>query len=283
MKKIIDSNYCSDSKVINYLSESKNNFVILCDFSGVEAYKAKDPIDAMYDSLFIFKDFTKQVLILKSGRQIAAQKISKKRYLSRMFDSAQTQGFADFCKHIDLARQGVEPYKSIALNLAKAAIEDSKKALEAAENHSSASREAMKDFTANEFKSIKLHQDLSNDLFRKIVTHVCEMTIYSFEKLNINIRKTNFQDVINSLTFRQILCNYLMVLRWHAEGTPPTNIKNIRNHVYDCGFASYATFFDGLLTNDEAAQVSYTETKKFLNRLSKEVNLEIISAKHPSM
>lgn len=41
MRKVVDSNYLNDPGLTTYLSESPQNFAVLCDYSGMEPMRAE--------------------------------------------------------------------------------------------------------------------------------------------------------------------------------------------------------------------------------------------------
>jgi hypothetical protein len=60
-----------------------------------------------------------------------------------------------------------------------------------------------------------------------------------------------FEELPNTFIFRVALCAYLLALDWGALGGPAgARPKTLRNDLIDMSFAAYATFFDGLLSDD---------------------------------
>jgi hypothetical protein len=267
MRKVLDSNFFANPLLEAYLQASKGNFAVLCEFSGIESYKSNDPVKGIANSLSILKKFPKQVIVLKGVRVITSQKIAKSGYLDRMTHHQQTRDFSVFCQYVDKAKNGSKVHIDEILKLASGAIGEADKARDGAQGHIEAAGRVIQEFSKSELKQLRYSSDLPDALFEKILKHLLEMTIYSHHDLGVDIRNANLSDVTNTVVFRSLLCTYLMTLRWYANGSTPHNLEKVRNSVYDCGFAAYATLFDGLLSADEGAKQTYSSAKMFLARL----------------
>lgn len=271
MKKVVDSNFFTSPQLQMFLRGSVNNFAVLCEFSGLEAYKSLNPCEGLAATVSILKRFPKQVIVLKATRTISKQKINRLGYLKRAINNVETREFAEFCERVELARNGHEEFRRQITQLARDAIEEADQALVGAQAHVDAARDLFQHFSAAEVAVIREGRELDGRLFTKMLDHVLEMTVYAHDDLGVNIREAAIADVANTIIFRALVCNYLMALRWQVSGSPLQRPERVRNHVYDCGFAAYATLFDGLLTNDVAAQTTYRYARNFIGRLEREL------------
>ena len=62
----------------------------------------------------------------------------------------------------------------------------------------------------------------------------------------------NFDEMPNTFLFRTALCAFVWALDWIAVGGPKdVKTEKIRNDLVDVNFATFATYFDGLLSMDE--------------------------------
>ena len=267
IRKVLDSNFCANPAVGKYLEASHENYVVLCEYADIEALKSRNPVEGLANTLSVLKNFSKQVIVLKNTRAISIQKISKSGYIKRMISDVQTRGFDDYCRNVDDAANGNVVIKNEILRQATNAKKDAEEALEVAEKYVEAARAALKDFSKSELEQINNSEVLSKDLFTKVLNQLLEMAIHSHSVMGVDIHEAEPSDIVNTVAFRTLLCNYLMIFRWVANGSPPKKGEKIRNHVYDCGFAAYATLFDGLLSNDEGAQTTYRAAKRFLKQL----------------
>lgn|GEM_PF-1783143 len=76
------------------------------------------------------------------------------------------------------------------------------------------------------------------------------------------------EDVVYSFTLRFILANYVLALFWGVQGGLATAKKHtVRNDVTDTSYSAYATFYDGLVTNDKKLDAVYRNTRVLLRDL----------------
>ena len=74
----------------------------------------------------------------------------------------------------------------------------------------------------------------------------------------------------NTFLFRHSVATFVWSLDWIARrGADNVRADRMRNDVVDVIFATYATFFDGLLSKDERAQRVYQATHAILSKLAR--------------
>jgi hypothetical protein len=79
-------------------------------------------------------------------------------------------------------------------------------------------------------------------------------------------RKITYEQLPNTFIFRNSLCCCLLALEWSAVGgAKDAKRHKIRNDMIDSHFATYATYFDGLLSSDAKALRLYSRTKWVLD------------------
>ncbi len=261
MRMIVDSNYLNDPALATYLASSPANIVALCDYAAIEAYKAQPSLESMVASMAILADFPNQVIVLKRSATIQKLKLSADGNQRRMIDASRTKDFPHFCRQLMAAKDGSDFYAAQVRNHGIDAAKYADESLEAAgEIHEFVCGLAT-GFTDNQLAQFRDSQTWSDDLFIKVKGHLLEMAVEIHSTASIDIQKLRY-----SLTFRYVMCCYLMALRWISNGKPPKNPAKVRNHVFDCGFAAYATFFDGFLSCDREALITYKQAVSMLKR-----------------
>src|SRR5262249_18823654 len=74
--------------------------------------------------------------------------------------------------------------------------------------------------------------------------------------------------VRNTFLFRYALCGYVSILKRIEEGgAGKVSDENLRNDMVDANFAAFATYFDGLLTNDKRAGAVYAGAEFLLREV----------------
>jgi hypothetical protein len=75
-------------------------------------------------------------------------------------------------------------------------------------------------------------------------------------------------EVRNTFIFRYALCAYVLALEWiSVGGAAKKKSEKIRNDLVDVIFATFATYFDGLLTADKKLQKIYATTEFLLREV----------------
>lgn len=123
--------------------------------------------------------------------------------------------------------------------------------------------EAMaKNFSEAELKALRKHEPISESMFDKIQSHVLEMSAFLFAAHPSMTELPPTRELPYRFIFRYAMAGYLVALRWMSVGGA-RNVKpeKIRNDIVDCTYAAYATYFQGLLSNDAGANEIYADTK----------------------
>ena len=269
MRKVVDSNYLQDMRLDAFLSSNVNNYVVLTDYAAMEAYKG-DTLKSIYKSMSIVSRFPNQVLILKSTRIVCGLKSSAKGMQKRLIDSSQTKDFNIFCKQLKRAEHGNTAYQAPLLEHGKAATEHIDSMLNDAAGIIDSISEISKEYSKEELKIFRTQtHPYTQDMIGKIKKHILIMSTSLIKNHPNASNKYNSVELGGSYIFRYSLCCYLLTLDWISHGgASGVNDKRIRNDIVDMTFVAYATFFDGLLTNDSKANVIYQEAKLILQRVS---------------
>lgn len=262
MRMIVDSNYLNAPAFETYLASSPAHNVVLCDYAAIEACKARDPLESMVASMEILKGFPNQVIVLKRSDAIQKLKLSENGSQRRMIDTSQTKAFPHFCRQLMAAKDGSDFYATQQIrNYGIDAAKHAKESLEVAGEIYGLVCRLATGFTNDQLAQFRDSQPWSDALFLQVKQSLLEMAIEIHFAASTDIQKLR-----HSLSFRYVMCCYLMVLRWISNGKPPTNPAKVRNHVFDCGFAAYATFFDGFLSCDKEALITYKQAVSMLKR-----------------
>ena len=261
MRMIVDSNYLNNPALATYLASSPAHIVVLCDYAAIEAYKARDSLKSLVASMEILADFPNQVIVLKKSATIQKLKLSGKGNQRQMIDASQTKDFPRFCGQLIAAKGGSDFYATQIRNYGEDAARHAEESLEAAGEIYELVCGLATRFTDKQLAQFRDSQPWSDDLFSIVKEHLLEMAVEGHFTASTDIQKLRY-----SLTFRYVMCCYLMALRWISNGKPPKNPAKVRNHVFDCGFAAYATFFDGFLSCDQEALITYEQAVSMLKR-----------------
>src|SRR5882724_9776874 len=105
MRTVVDSNFLQSDRLRAYLSKSPAHIAVLTDYAAMEAHKA-DTLETLYRSMAILGEFPRQVIVLKGTQAVCGLSGRASGLQRRMIHQEQTQGFAEYCRHLAAARRG---------------------------------------------------------------------------------------------------------------------------------------------------------------------------------
>jgi hypothetical protein len=234
----------------------------------MEAYKGNTLV-SIFRSMEVLTDFPKQVIVLKttgvvcrlSGRQSGLQR--------RMMDVGQTLGFQEYCRYLAAAKLGDVSLREQLLAHGREADAQMDRMLTDATIMPDAISGIVSIFTEAELKIIRTGFMFPSGLVRKILESIImiEHSLYSEHPRPATVR--SLKELPNTFLFRTALCVFVWALDWISVGGPKNvRIERIRNDLIDVNFATYATYFDGLLSMDEKALRIYQRSAFVLNAIA---------------
>lgn len=270
MRKIIDANYLKDDALYKYLTASSNNYAVLTDYAAMEAYKGdkKNTLESILNSMCILCQFPKQVIILKGTTNICALSKKSKGLIKRFIDKGQTKGFTKYCNSLKDAEKGNKKLEQVILKLGADANEHMENILKDSKNIINSISEISKKYSKDELRIFRKREPYTIELARKIIKQIIIVSDLLHSNHPKNLVSPNDTDLSNSFIFRFSLCMYLLTLDWISNGgAVGVKPERMRNDLVDMNYVAYATFFDGIMTNDNKATKIYYESKYVLERI----------------
>ena len=261
MRKIVDRNYLQSPKLRDYLAAWRKHRVVLTDYAAMEAFKG-DALVNIASATEILREFPKQVIVLKSTNSISTLKGRRCGYTRRMIDWHQTEGFPEWCGHTARALAGDKDSQRQILENGREADAHLKMMRDYQENYGKNLDAMAKNFSEAELKALRKHEPISEEMFDKIQSHVLEMAAFLFAAHPGIVEPPPARELPYRFVFRYATAGYLVALRWMSVGGAK-NVKpeKIRNDIIDCTYAAYATYFQGLLSDDPDANEIYADVK----------------------
>ena len=234
----------------------------------MEAYKGKTLV-SVFRSMEVLADFPKQVIILKTTGVVCGLSGRLSGLQRRMIDMQQTLGFQEYCRHLHAAKLGDVSLRQRLLELGRAADSQMDRILTDATNVPDAVDGIARSFTAEELRTIRTGAPFSSGLVRKMLESaiVIEQALYSQHPRPAGAH--SIREVPNTFLFRTALSVFIWALDWVSVGGPRNvSVERIRNDIIDVNFATYATYFDGLLSMDEKALRIYQRAAFVLDAIT---------------
>lgn len=252
MKKIADTNFIQNEALVGkFLSTSPKNQIVLTDYVAMELYNSGN-IRPLRKAVRAMSPYAGQVCVLKgisrvcglSGRQAGLQR--------RLIDEKQTKQLLSFFREVEAASAGNEKLLRGYDRLANNAADHLKVVLGGASENPGAYSDFATLFTVAELTAIRKQSGVTRGMARKILLFAAELSAEVFRKHPAATRLPTQSELPNTYIFRAALANTVLALWWvGVGGAEKARPEKIRNDVVDCYLASYATYFDGVLTSDE--------------------------------
>jgi hypothetical protein len=267
VKKVVDAGALRSATLAEFLRASPRNTAVLTDYASMECFKGDGAVN-IRRSLEIISHFPKQVAVLKSTAIISRLRPRKPGLHSRFIDRKQTAGFPRYCSALFVGTADPE-HVAYDTELKSTTSREHFGRLEAkATTIGEAWTALFKSYTAADLKDLRTNQTVSANLSRRIVKDILTVTARCF-KNEFGVDKLPLvKDAIYSFPFRFAVCSYVLALHWAVRGGYQTAAAiKLRNDFADATYASYATFFDGLITLDHKLNQIYTLSEWTLRNL----------------
>lgn len=266
MKCIVDSNRLRDEELEKFLLSSPANIAVLTDYAAMEALKG-DPVIGMFESMKILARFSSQVQVLKTTMEVCSLSGSSRGLQRRLVDIPRTREFGDFCHSLASAHSGNTPLVAQLNKLGNESRAHMARVETDAPEFASSSVEAARIFTQEERRKILAPGQLSSELHRKLLHQVMYLSAVIFDLHPAVRRLPNSDELINTYIFRSSLCHLLLGLEYASfGGVDGKTPARIRNDMIDSHFATYATFYDGILSRDNLTNRLYSAAIQVLDR-----------------
>src|SRR5882724_2200631 len=271
MRQIVDSNFLQSPKLRKYLSDSPQNLAVLTDYASMEAYKG-DTLSSIYPSMQILSAYPRQVIVLKGTQTVCGLKGRRRGLQRRMIDDGQTRGFPAWCRHLEAARQGDLPLQKQLMENGREASAHMDRVLADAVKFSDGLEQVSGTYSSTELRILRRDVPFTEELFDKTMRNILLMAGFMFAG-HPRVRKLPpASELPHTFIFRAALCAYLMALRWiYVGGAKNAKPEKIRNDIVDVNFAAFATYFDGLLTEDVKLKGIYQDAKFLLRTVFSQV------------
>jgi hypothetical protein len=256
VKCVVDSNYLRSEKLREFLATSPKNFAVLTDYSAMEAH-SREPLITVFKSMEIVSEFPRQVVILKSSPSAALLRGRQSGMRKLLIDKEGTREFGKYCYQLKLAKAGDIRLQRALLE--KGRLSGGQLDLIRSQAGTKDFREVINDltdlFSKEELSIVRQKQAFSGAMIGKFASVVVRSAAHGFA-IHQNIpRLPRPEELPNTFLYRFALCGCVLLLRWASHGGAETaTSEKLRNDIVDLNFVSFATFFDGLLSDDALTQ-----------------------------
>jgi hypothetical protein len=276
--KVIDQNYLREPNDKLHAFLSKGNYVVLTDYTCMEAYKGTSVVN-LKRSCDIISKYPNQVLVLKNTLKII--KLSQhgtKCLRKRMIDSNQTRAFAKFFEQLYYRTTSEFSLQSMSIALKGVVantffvnnISSAKSVLAAIDLYKES-------FSQAQLKQLRngVYDDALIDAIIKNIMTAAAMLMRKCGFFISELAKAK-----DNYLFRYSAAGFILVIKWLSEGGYQSiHATNFQNDMIDIICVAYGTYFDGVLSNDKKINEIYDVTSSFMkitepnNRLNTDAGL----------
>lgn len=269
VKMVVDKNFLEDPMLEEFFQADPGNRAVIIDFVAIEGYSGKNSVKNICRSMAILSKYANQVLVLKNARELVAAGYINPNIRFELIDWGATRAFGKFCRHLERASQG----DAVALVTVAGHAEAAKKHL------------AMMEATVVTFKPYfeRIRVLMGSDALKarrerrpipasagvQTIQMIVELATMLFDSdPRVPRIEGSFVEARNYYCFRYATAAVLLALRWaEAGGLQDVRPEKLRNDFVDLSYTTAATYFDGLLTNDEKMTDIYLETSILVDDL----------------
>lgn len=268
VRMLIDSNALQSDMFRDYLARSANNFAVLNDYLSMESYKGNTLV-SIERSMQVLCLYPRQVIVLKPTGKICALYGRVAGFQRRMIDDRQSKDFPIYCKDLRAGLSGDKRFQAAITKNGQVADAQMALILADAPMMTHAIKELKSYFTKDEIDIIRLDKPFTGPLIYKTLEFITSLFFMTAARHPFpSSRIINKPELINTFLFRYAVVTFVWSLEWIRQGgADNVRADRLRNDLIDVIFATYATYFDGLLSNDEMAQRIYRKSNLILRNI----------------
>jgi hypothetical protein len=270
VRKVLDAN-CFQSPtpgrgrpvLEEYFQASKQNTVVFTELACMEAYKGNALVNVR-KSMEVASRYPTQVLVLKATVDIIQQQARDPSSTADDFvDVEQTNGFAEFCEVLRLASEG-NPHcvRQVRAHGDAAAVEFARM-LEAAKQVRVGIAEHEASMNPALLRSLRRNEPIPPALVDEAGRAILEYAASYFQDRDDGVLIPRELKVAReTLLFRHALSSFNLAEWWISKGGYASVApEKLLNDIVDLTYVTYATFFDGLISNDQKMLQIYEATR----------------------
>ncbi len=265
MQIVIDSNRMHSEELRAFLLLSSGNKAVIPDYMAMESFHLGTPA-SIGESWAVLKDFPTQILVLKGNWDACLVDPCTVSFTDGFIDKEQTAGFRDFPSILARAKAGDGNIQSQLSERIKIADDYATRILRKAENMKVDIAAFSSAFTKDEIRRMRLKETWKQTTAEKFFEIVFRLTERSFDAHPDKPKWPHHEHVFNHFLYRHSLahCVYLMWLV--SQGRVQRKATNARNDAIDIVAATFATYFNGFMSNDDQASCIHHRTRFLLKQ-----------------
>jgi hypothetical protein len=249
MRVVIDTNCLESEELRVFLGADRSNFAVLPEHTIVEVFKPRN-LASVVASYSVLCDFPRQVIVLKANRFVAGVNPRVAAISNRFIDRESTRSFSKFCDVLEAAKKGHASYKRQLAKRQEWARERVDSVQDGLGDQSEALGELRTLFIAEDLRRLGAGEKLSQRSRELILSTTQSLAERLAERQPIPLVLPRAPHRYYAFTWRYALCHLIQLVRLLSRGALRRAPAKARNDHFDNVFATFGTYYNGLMTND---------------------------------
>ncbi|WP_447726251.1 hypothetical protein [Sphingomonas koreensis] len=251
MRIVIDSNSLQSDELWAFLRLSPDHQAVLTDYAAMEAFKANKLV-SIQESWKVLRQFPKQIVMLKGTKIVGTLEAQAPGIASRLISKPDTKEIPIFASLLERAAAGDRHIIKQLLQRGEWARSHMDWMLDRSGDMALSIEEFRAPFDDAELRRFRKDEPWTPAMgakFRDLVLALCQI---SFKAHPSRPRMpSRWPHLINHFLFRHAFTYAIYMLQLVQDGAVTRKAVKARNDAVDVIFATYATYFNGLMSRDE--------------------------------
>lgn len=270
MRVIIDTNRLQADELRAFLAMSPAHRAVLTDYTAVESFKG-DALINIQNNMAVLRDFPGQTIVLAATGRNVCTNPALAAMGDRMIDKEQTRALPDFFRTIDRASAGNQSIQAQLRLRGTWANQRLDTMTGQQPDFRGIIEEIAGNFSEADLRLIRAEKAWPRSVQQVILTMVVELADAAFDTAPAEARRPRVHDRWNHFIYRQSLCHIIHLVLLMRKGTRDRKPETVRNDLIDQILATYATYFNGLMSDDFQIHNVHWLTTKILRDLGARV------------
>ncbi|MCP2156387.1 UNVERIFIED_ORG: hypothetical protein J2S29_002773 [Rhizobium sp. SLBN-170] len=256
---VIDSNMLQAENLRYFLDTSSANFAVLPDFAWFEIYKQRS-VEAIASAVSVIGDFPEQVIVLKSGREIAEIDSRTPMMLSLMQYGDAAGSIREMVDILNGPGRNEPAILDQLDRLWDGAGNSLPGMLEGAQDIMTSLAEMSEQmFKPQDLRIIRQNSQFIPEMFSSIFGAANQISEALSDGGQYRSAPSGFgEHKTQTYLYRYSLALVIYLLWWIRNGNQAQKRHDrTRNDLIDLSFAVYGTYYEGLMTSDKKAGWMY--------------------------
>lgn len=260
---VIDTNCLRAERLRDFLAEKASNRAVLAHEVAVESFRGGVP-DGIIQSWTVLRAFPRQILMLKAPRDIARIDCAAPGIVHAMVNKRETRAMARFPAILDAAEAGNTAVISQLKQRYVWSRQHTEQLISDAVSVADQIAEIERSFSAGEIAAIRKGDTLKLDTLETIFRIVDSVAALAIIEGPIKILAPARHHRVNHFIWRRSLVHVVYLLHLIERGATRRADAKVRNDAIDSLLATYATYFAGIMTNDQLPNAIHDECRAIL-------------------